>query len=73
MTVLEQAAGRGEARPDVSSRVASVPIDLVRHELILTAHPPSQDTIEEIVDEVFLPLVLAPGDRPRARHAPISS
>ena len=58
MTILERAAVRGEARPDVSQRVASLPLDLIRHELVLTPHPPSQSTIEEIVDEVFLPLVL---------------
>lgn len=58
MAVLERAAARGEARSEVSPRVARVPLDLIRHELILKPHPPSQQTIEEIVDEVFLPLVL---------------
>jgi AcrR family transcriptional regulator len=58
MTVLERAARRGEARPEVSPRVARVPLDLVRHELILNPRAPSQATIEEIVDEIFLPLVL---------------
>jgi hypothetical protein len=38
--------------------VARVPLDLVRHELILNPRPPSRATIEEIVDEIFLPLVL---------------
>jgi AcrR family transcriptional regulator len=56
--VLERAAARGEARADVCPRVAVVPLDLVRHKLILTPHPPSRATIEEIVDQVFLPLVL---------------
>lgn len=58
MAVLERAAARGEARSEVSPRVARVPLDLICHELILNPHPPSQQTIEEIVDEVFLPLVL---------------
>jgi AcrR family transcriptional regulator len=61
MAVLQRAAARGEARRDVSPRVARVPLDLIRHELILNPHPPSQQTIEEIVDEVFLPLVLPTG------------
>jgi AcrR family transcriptional regulator len=58
MTILQRAAARGEARADLSPRVARLPLDLIRHELVLTPHPPSQSTIEEIVDEVFLPLVL---------------
>jgi AcrR family transcriptional regulator len=57
-TVLARAAGRGEARTDVSPRVARLPLDLLRHELILTHRPPSQRALEEIVDEIFLPLVL---------------
>lgn len=57
-SALERAAARGEARADVSPRVARLPLDLLRHELILTHQPPSQRTLEEIVDEVFLPLVL---------------
>jgi len=56
--VLERAAARGEAREDIPPRVARLPLDLLRHELILTHRPPSQQTLEEIVDEIFLPLVL---------------
>jgi len=56
--VLDRAAARGEAREQISPRVSRLPLDLLRHELILTHQPPSQDTLEEIVDEIFLPLVL---------------
>jgi len=56
--VLDRAAARGEARHGIPSRVARLPLDLLRHELILTHQPPSQVTLEEIVDEVFLPLTL---------------
>jgi len=56
--VLDRAAARGEAREHVSARVARLPIDLLRHELILTHQPPSARTLEEIVDEIFLPLTL---------------
>ena len=56
--VLDRAVARGEARDDISPRVARLPLDLLRHELILTHQPPSQRTLEEIVDEIFLPLVL---------------
>jgi AcrR family transcriptional regulator len=57
-SVLMRAAIRGECRENISPRVARLPLDLLRHELILTHHPPSQDTVEEILDEIFLPLVL---------------
>jgi AcrR family transcriptional regulator len=56
-TILERAATRGEARHDVSPRIATLPLDLLRYELILTHQPPTQRTIDEIVDDVFLPLV----------------
>ena len=56
--VLDRAAARGEIRDDISPRVARLPIDLLRHELILTQQPPSQRALEEIVDDIFLPLVL---------------
>jgi AcrR family transcriptional regulator len=56
--ILNRAAARGEAREDINPRVAQLPLDLLRHELILTHQPPSQRTLEEIVDEIFLPLVL---------------
>jgi AcrR family transcriptional regulator len=56
--ILERAAARGEiASAEVSPRVMSVPTDLLRHELILTRHPITEELITEIVDEVFLPLV----------------
>jgi hypothetical protein len=57
-SVLDRAAARGETREHISPRVARLPLDLLRHELILTHQPPSQRTLEEIVDEIFLPLVL---------------
>jgi AcrR family transcriptional regulator len=57
-TILDRAAARGEARPDVPDRVARLPLELLRHELILTHRPPTKAALEGIVDEVFLPLVL---------------
>lgn len=55
--ILDRAASRGETREHISPRVARLPLDLLRHELILTHQPPSQHTLEEIVDQIFLPLV----------------
>lgn len=57
-SVLKRAASRNESRENISPRVARLPLDLLRHELILTHQPPSQDTLEEILDDIFLPLVL---------------
>jgi len=56
-TLITRAATRGEARELVPPRVARIPLDLLRHELILTHQPPSTQTLEEIVDQIFLPLV----------------
>jgi AcrR family transcriptional regulator len=57
MTILKRAADRGEARPEVSPRIASLPTDLFRNELLLRRTPPDKAVIAEIVDDVFLPLV----------------
>ena len=54
--VLQRAVERGEARDDIPPRVATVPIDLLRHELLLS--PGDEQALTEIVDQVFLPLVL---------------
>jgi hypothetical protein len=56
-TILTRAATRGEVRHHITPRVARLPLDLLRHELILTHQPPSQHTVDEIVDDIFLPLV----------------
>jgi len=56
-TILKRAADRGEVRADITPRVASLPIDMLRHELFLTRTPTSDRAIVEIVDDVFLPLV----------------
>ncbi len=56
-TILTRAADRGEARRDVSPRIATVPTDLFRNELFRTRTAPPEQVLAEIVDEVFLPLV----------------
>jgi AcrR family transcriptional regulator len=57
--VLTQAAERGEiATPDLPPRVVTVAVDLLRHQLLLTRDPVDDTTLAEIVDDVFLPLVL---------------
>jgi len=56
-TILKHAEERGEVRHGITLRVATLPIDLFRHELFHTRTPPSKGAIAEIVDDVFLPLV----------------
>ena len=56
--ILHAAAQRGEVRRDrLTPRVSVVPLDLARHELLLTRATVPDAVIVEIVDEVFLPLV----------------
>ena len=55
-TILKRAADRGEARADVQRRIATLPTDLFRNELFRSRIPPSEGTLAEIVDDVFLPL-----------------
>lgn len=70
--VLRQAVARGEARDDITPRVARLPIDLLRNELIFNHQPPTQRTLEEIIDDIFLPLVLIrPAEsQPVSKRAP---
>jgi AcrR family transcriptional regulator len=56
--VMARAVARGEIQAgQVSDRVARVPVDLFRYELMMTLKPVADEVIEEIVDTVFLPLV----------------
>jgi len=59
--ILDRAVERGEASPAViGTRIASLPVDLIRHDLILTQEPVPDATLIEIVDAIFLPLVRRP-------------
>ena len=64
--IIQRAVERGEIDPGrLSPRIASLPLDLLRHDLIMNRVPIPNDTVIEIVDRIFLPLVLA--DRPDQR------
>jgi AcrR family transcriptional regulator len=55
--VLERGYARGELdRTKVTPRIASLPLDLVRYEVLMTRKPVSGAVIAEIIDKVFLPL-----------------
>ncbi|GAB3413301.1 TetR/AcrR family transcriptional regulator [Flindersiella endophytica] len=61
LTVLARAVARGEAGPDaMTPRVATVAVDLLRNEYAVhgVSEAPAA-VLEEIVDQVFLPLVKA--------------
>ena len=56
--VLRRAQERGEIDLDaVPERVQNLPFDLMRHELLMTLAPVSDDFIASVVDDVFVPLV----------------
>lgn len=57
-TIMGRAIERGEADPaKITPRVASVPFDLYRQEVLMTLKPVPDEVIESIVDEVFMRLV----------------
>jgi AcrR family transcriptional regulator len=56
--IAGRAAERGELPPvTISPRVAQVPIDLIRNETMMCQGPVDAATIEELVDDVYLPLL----------------
>lgn len=57
-TIVARAVERGDL-PDVprSARVVNLPFDLFRHDVLMTLQPLPAESIREIVDEVWLPLL----------------
>ncbi|MFH9107806.1 TetR/AcrR family transcriptional regulator [Streptomyces albus] len=59
--LLERAVARGEIAPWIpASRRATVAVDLLRNHYLLHGAPIPDDVITDIVDDVYLPLLLAP-------------
>ena len=57
-TVMQRALERGEVTAThLTPRIISLPFDLVRHEALMTLQPIAPETILEIIDDIFLPLV----------------
>jgi AcrR family transcriptional regulator len=60
--ILERAVARGEVdRRILDSRRATVATDLLRNQFLLFGTPIADEIITDIVDDVYLPLVLRPG------------
>jgi AcrR family transcriptional regulator len=58
--ILDRAVERGEISPAVlGTRIASLPVDLIRHDLIMAQAPVPDATLTEVVDTIFLPLTRA--------------
>ncbi|MEV5598099.1 TetR/AcrR family transcriptional regulator [Streptomyces sp. NPDC052496] len=67
-TILQRAVERGEVEEWVlDSRRSAVATDLLRNEFLLFGAPVEDETVIEIIDDVYLPLVLAPAPRSGAR------
>ena len=65
-TVVDRAVARGEVRADrLTARRRTLAFDLFRHEALMRLDRVPDDVIEEIVDDIYMPLLLAPG-RPGA-------
>jgi len=59
-TILKNAELRGEVcLKKLSPRIISLPLDLLQYELITKLEPVSDEAIEEIVDDIFMPLIHA--------------
>ena len=60
MEILTRGVGRGEiAAEKLTPRLAALPFNLVRYQLMVLQQPVSAQDIEEIIDRIFLPLVRA--------------
>ncbi|MEV0385039.1 TetR/AcrR family transcriptional regulator [Nonomuraea sp. NPDC050643] len=73
-TIVARAVERGEL-PDVprSSRVVNLPLDLLRHDMLMTMRAVPEESMAEIVDEAWLPLLGSSGASPApdARRPPV--
>ena len=55
---IERAVGRGEIDPArLTPRIVNLPFDLWRHEVMMTLKPVPDHVLNQIVDDIFIPLV----------------
>jgi AcrR family transcriptional regulator len=58
LTILKNAEKRGEVKLNkIKPRIITLPMDLFRYEMVITQEPISEETLTEIVDDIFMPLV----------------
>jgi AcrR family transcriptional regulator len=58
MTILKNAEKRGEVKLEkIKPRIISLPMDLFRYEMLITQGSLTEETLTEIVDDIFMPLV----------------
>lgn len=56
--ILGRAVARGEIDAEkLTPRISTLPVDLLRHDLMIRLAPPSDEAIQDVVDNIFLPLV----------------
>ena len=61
---IERAVARGEIDPArLTPRIASLPYDLWRHEVMMTLKPVPDHVLRQIVDDIFIPLVARRDER----------
>jgi AcrR family transcriptional regulator len=64
--IIARAVERGEIDPArITPRVAALPFDLFRHEVLMTQAAVSDEVIEDIVDSIALPLMTGTVPPPR--------
>jgi AcrR family transcriptional regulator len=60
--VVNRAVERGEIDPArLTPRIINLPFDLFRNEMLMTLKPVPDHVLRQIVDDIFIPLVTAPG------------
>ena len=60
--ILKRGVDRGEIDPNrLTPRIAALPTDLARNEILMTRKPLSDEVIREILEDIFLPLVRMDG------------
>jgi AcrR family transcriptional regulator len=60
--VVDRAVERGEIDPArLTPRIIDLPFDLFRNEMLMTLKPVPDHVLRQIVDDIFIPLVTAPG------------
>ncbi|MFJ9375688.1 TetR/AcrR family transcriptional regulator [Streptomyces sp. NPDC101455] len=62
LTLLQRAVKRGEIpTADLPRRAVTVPVELLRYEMVLSRGPVADSALVGIVDDVYLPLLAAHG------------